>query len=230
VAPEAAGPQGAGVRVVLFDLDGTLADSAPDLAAAVNHCLVQRGQPELPLAELRPWASHGARGLIGRAFGITPADAAFEGIRDEFLAHYRDNLACHTRLFDGVEAMLGTLEARGMAWGIVTNKVSRLTDPLVQALGLAQRAACVVSGDSAAAAKPDPAPIHFALARSGHAPGEAVYVGDDRRDIVAGRAAGTRTVAAAYGYSAARDPVADWGADHVIAQPLDLVGWLGVHA
>jgi len=215
-----------GIQVVLFDLDGTLADSAPDLAGAVNACLIARGRPPLPLDVLRPWASHGARGLIGQAFGLKPGDAGYEDLRVEFVDRYESALCRHTTLFPGIEHMLGALEQAGLRWGIVTNKVARLTTPLVRLLGLDERAACVVSGDTAARPKPDPAPIAYALDACGCPPEAGVYVGDDERDIQAGRAAGVRTIAAAYGYSAAREDVAAWRADLIIEQPADLLPWL----
>jgi phosphoglycolate phosphatase len=214
------------VRLVLFDLDGTLADTAPDLAGAMNACLQARGRPALPLAALRPWASHGARGLIQQAFGLFPGDAGYEDLRVEFVDRYEAALCRHTTLFPGVEEMLGTLDAAGVPWGIVTNKVARLTDPLVRLLRLDQRAACVVSGDTAVRPKPDPAPIAYALNACACTPADGVYVGDDERDIQAGRAAGVRTFAAAYGYSAARDDVAGWRADYIIARPVDLLPWV----
>ncbi len=214
------------VRLVLFDLDGTLADTAPDLAGAMNACLAARGRPPLPLDALRPWASHGARGLIGQAFGLSPGDDGFEALRVEFVERYEAALCRETTLFPGVAQMLAALESAAMPWGIVTNKVSRLTNPLVRLLDLDRRAACVVSGDTAARPKPDPAPIAYALDACGCTAAAGAYVGDDERDIQAGRAAGVRTFAAAYGYSAARDDVAAWRADHIIAQPADLLPWV----
>jgi phosphoglycolate phosphatase len=213
-------------RLVLFDLDGTLADTAPDLAAAINACLVARGRPPLPLEQLRPWASHGARGLIGKAFDLRPADAGYEDLRVEFVERYTAALCVHTRLFPGVDSLLGSLDGAGLPWGIVTNKVARLTQPLVRALGLDTRAACIVSGDTAARPKPDPAPITHALAQCRCPADAGVYVGDDERDIQAGRAAGVRTFAAAYGYSAAREDVALWRADVIVAEPGDLLPWV----
>jgi phosphoglycolate phosphatase len=212
--------------LVLFDLDGTLADSAPDLVGAVNACLRQRGLEPRPLEELRPWASHGARGLIGRTFGYRPGDAQYEPVRAEFLDRYEASLFERTTLFPGVDEMLVQLETAGLRWGIVTNKVARLTQPLVRALGLEQRAACVVSGDTAARPKPDPAPILYALAHCACGPEASVYVGDDRRDIEAGRAAGVRTIAAAYGYSAAMDDIAQWQADHIVHSAPEVLRWV----
>lgn len=221
-------PAAGGLRteLVLFDLDGTLADTAPDLVEAINGCLLERGLPARPLHELRGWVSHGARGLIEQAFGMRPGDEGYPTLRDEFVARYEARLCRHTTLFPGVEEVLARIEAAGMKWGIVTNKIARLTDPLVRELRLDSRAACVVSGDTAARAKPDPAPIHFALERCACAASASVYVGDDRRDIQAGRAAGVRTFAAAYGYSSGVDDIAQWDADHIIDRPLDLLAWL----
>lgn len=221
--PPAARPATA---LVLFDLDGTLADTAPDLVSAINACLAQRGRVPRPLAELRPYASHGARGLIGQAFGLGPDDAGYEELRDEFVRRYAADLCRHTTLFPGVARTLAALEAAGVRWGIVTNKAARLTEPLVRALGLERRAACVVSGDTAARPKPDPAPIVYALQVCDCRADAGAYIGDDRRDIEAGRAAGVRTCAAAYGYSASVEDVSEWQADHVIQAPHELLDWL----
>jgi len=223
--PEAGGTP-APTALVLFDLDGTLADSAPDLVGAVNECLQARGRAPRPLEELRPWASHGARGLIGRAFGYRPGDPEYETMRAEFIDRYEASLFGRTILFPGVDRMLESIEAAGLRWGIVTNKVARLTQPLVRALHLDQRAACVVSGDTAARPKPDPAPIRYALAQCACAPEASVYVGDDRRDIEAGRAAGVRTIAAAYGYSAAMDDIGQWQADHIVHSAPEVLRWV----
>jgi phosphoglycolate phosphatase len=201
--------------LVLFDLDGTLADTAPDLAGTANAMRVARGLGALPYQQLRPLASHGARGLIGRALGVTPEQPEFEALRQEFFSRYEAALCVHTQLFDGVEVLLRTLEAAGRRWGIVTNKIARFTDPLVRALDLEHRAACVVSGDTTAHAKPHPAPLLHAAAVAGHAAGDAIYVGDDLRDVQAGRAAGMATVAVRYGYLGEATPIEQWGADHI---------------
>jgi 2-phosphoglycolate phosphatase len=210
-------------RLALFDLDGTLADTAPDLAAVVNRQRAERGLEPLPLGELRPLASRGARGLIGRALGRTPEDADFEDLRQEFFRYYDAALAVHSRLFDGMESMLAGLESAAVRWGIVTNKIARFTEPLVRALSLVPRAACVVSGDTTPHAKPHPAPLLHAVQLCGVQPAEAIYVGDDLRDIEAGRAAGMRTVAARWGYLGDGLPIEQWGADHVIDRPGDLL-------
>jgi len=211
------------IRLVLFDLDGTLADTAPDLAAAVNRMLAARGRETLPLGTLRPLASHGARGLIGRAFGLAPADAGYEALRQEFFREYESALCRDTELFPTMAETLSSMESDGLLWGIVTNKMARFTDPLVRALGLAQRAACIVSGDTTAHIKPHPAPLLHAALAAGVDIEASIYVGDDLRDVQAGRAAGMRTVAAAYGYLGDGMPVEQWGADHLIRQPDELL-------
>lgn len=212
--------------LILFDLDGTLADSAPDLASAINTCLVARGLPPKPLADLRPWISHGARGLIAQTFGLQPNDPGYEDIRLEFIDHYQRNLCRDTTLFPGVDYLLSGLESAGLRWGIVTNKVASLTNPLVRLLRLHERAACVVSGDTAARPKPHPDPIHYALQVCGCTPQQAVYVGDDRRDIEAGRAAGVATVAVNYGYSVHIDNIQDWQADQIVDTPEQILEWV----
>ena len=209
--------------LVLFDLDGTLADTAPDLAAVANRMRAVRGLAPLPYDELRPLASHGARGLIGKALGVAQQESGFVTLRDEFFTTYEAALCVHSRLFEGMEAVLGAIETRGARWGIVTNKMMRFTDPLVAALGLRERAACVVSGDTTPHAKPHPAPLLHALTACEVAAGAAVYVGDDLRDIEAGRAAGMATVAVRYGYLGEGRPIEDWGADRIVATPDDLL-------
>lgn len=202
--------------LVLFDLDGTVADTAPDLAGAANAMRIARGLPPLPYADLRPMASHGARGLIGRALGRTPAHPDFEDLRHEFLNRYEAALCVDSRLFEGIDALLRMLEGSGRRWGIVTNKAARFTDPLVRALDLHARAACVVSGDTTPHAKPHPAPLLHAAMLAGRAAEQAVYIGDDLRDIEAGRAAGMTTIAVGYGYLGEGAPVHDWGADFLV--------------
>jgi phosphoglycolate phosphatase len=217
-----------GVRLVLFDLDGTLADTAPDLAGAVNRMLIARGREPVPLEALRPLASHGARGLIGRAFGQTPADAGYETLRQEFFSEYESALCEDSVLFPTMAETLAALDAEDIRWGIVTNKIARFTEPLVHALGLSARAACVVSGDTTAHAKPHPAPLLHALRQAGYVAPQAMYVGDDLRDVQAGQAAGMRTVVAAYGYLGSGTPIEQWGADNVIARPTELLELLKV--
>jgi len=214
------------IDLVLFDLDGTLADTAPDLAAAANRQRADRGLRPMPLDQLRPLASHGARGLIGLALGLAPGDAEYEAARIEFLEYYEQGLCVETRLFEGMAETLDRLEAGGRRWGIVTNKASRFTGPLMERLGLDRRAACVVSGDTTPHAKPHPAPIQHALKSCAIGSERSVYVGDDLRDVQAGRAAGVATVIAAYGYLGAKADIANWGGDHVIEAPAELLTWI----
>lgn len=206
-------------RAVLFDLDGTLADTAPDLAAAANKMRDARGLELLPLDVFRPVASAGARGLLGAAFGIGPDDPKFASMRDEFLANYEADLCVETILFPGIGPLLDELTARNVRWGIVTNKVARLTEPLVALLGLAEVASCVVSGDTTPHSKPHPAPLLHAASEIGVSPGHIVYVGDDMRDVKAGKAAGMMTIAAAYGYCGTDSPPETWDADCVVESP-----------
>jgi phosphoglycolate phosphatase len=215
-------PVFAGVRAVLFDLDGTLADTAPDLAQAANQVRSARGLAPLPYSRLRPVASHGARGLLRVALDVGPDDPQYESVRAEFLRYYTERLCVESKLFDQIEPLLLALAGRGLPWGIVTNKIARLTSPIVHALALVPRAQTVVSGDTTAFAKPHPAPLLFAASAMHVAANSCLYVGDDRRDIEAGRAAGMRTVAAAYGYCADEDP-GEWGADALIHAPLELL-------
>jgi 2-phosphoglycolate phosphatase len=209
-------------QAVLFDLDGTLADTAPDLAAAVNKMRHERGLDMVPLDDLRPLASAGARGLIGGAFGIGPEHPEYAAMREEFLANYEADLCIETTLFQGIDAVLDELDARGVRWGIVTNKAARLTDPLVALLGLDLRAGCVVSGDTTPHSKPHPAPLLHAARELDLAPERIVYVGDDLRDIQAGFAAGMVTVAAAYGYCGNDIPPTRWHAQHVVQSTAEL--------
>jgi 2-phosphoglycolate phosphatase len=214
------------IELVLFDLDGTLADTAPDLAAAANRLRAARCLPPLAIDDLRPMASHGARGLVGRALGLAPGDEGYEQARLEFLDYYKQALCVHTTLFAGMAHTLDRLEAEGRRWGVVTNKARRFTEPLMAQLGLQSRAACVVSGDTTPHTKPHPAPLHHALQACGVAAEHSIYIGDDRRDIEAGRAALMRTVIAAYGYLGDAPETETWGADHSIDAPTDLLAWL----
>jgi phosphoglycolate phosphatase len=217
---------GSATRLVLFDLDGTLVDTAADLAAAANRMRLDRGLALLPAEQTRPIASHGARGMIGAAFALAPGEPGYDALREEFLRNYEAAICVHSRLFDGAHALLDGIEARGKRWGIVTNKPQRYTAPLLQALALDRRAACVVSGDTTPRPKPDPAPLHHALRLTATAPGDAIYVGDDLRDIAAGRAAGVTTFAATYGYLGADAPPETWGADYLIGHLDELRHWL----
>jgi phosphoglycolate phosphatase len=221
-------PVAARVAAVLFDLDGTLVDSAPDLAGAANGLRLARGLPELPLALLRPMVGAGARGMVGAAFGLAPGDAGFDALRDEFLFAYEQRLLHATGLFPAMVEVLQSLEAAGLPWGVVTNKAERFTLPLVQGLGLHGRAGAVVCGDTTPHAKPHPAPLLEAARRLGVAPAQCVYVGDDLRDMQAGRAAGMPALAAAWGYLGQGEPVQAWGADAVLESPYQLLNWLQV--
>jgi phosphoglycolate phosphatase len=215
------------LHCILFDLDGTLLDSAPDLSAAANDLRAARGLPALPLPAYHAGASSGARGMLRAAFGIDPSHAGFASLRDEFLARYAARLTERTRPFDGVPALIQALVQRGLRWGVVTNKARRLTEPLTAALPLFASAGCIVSGDTTAYAKPHPEPLLHALRQIGAQPEHSLYVGDDERDIQAGRAAGVATVAARYGYLGPDADVASWRADAVIDQPLQLLALLG---
>jgi N-acetyl-D-muramate 6-phosphate phosphatase len=208
-------------RAILFDLDGTLADTAPDLAAAMNLLRTKHSLPPTPYSALRPVASAGARGMIGAAYGLTPQDEGFEALRVEFLDNYEAALAVHSTLFPGVPELLAGLRAHDLAWGVVTNKAARFTDQLIAPIGL-QDADCVISGDTTAYAKPHPAPLFEAARRLGFPPEQCWYAGDDLRDIEGGRAAGMMTVACAWGYGGLVEP-ATWGADYLIETPLALL-------
>lgn len=213
-------------RAILFDLDGTLADTAPDLGGAINRVRAARGLAPTPYELLRPVASAGARGLIGAAFGLRPEDEGYEVLRTEFLAAYEKDIALESRLFDGVEAMLARLDALGIAWGIVTNKAARLTDRLTPLIGLGH-AACTISGDTTPHAKPHPAPLLEAAKRIAVPAEHCWYVGDDLRDIQAGKAAGMATFAAAWGYCGNVEPAA-WEADAIVERPLDLLEFIRI--
>ncbi len=215
-----------GCDLVLFDLDGTLVDSAPDLAGAANDLRVGRGLPPLPYEVLRPVASAGARGLVGAAFGLAPGDEGFPALRDAFLDRYAERLLSQTRVFDAVDTLLAALDSAGLRWGIVTNKAMRFTAPIVAGLGLAERAAAVVAGDSTPHIKPHPEPLLHAARAVGVDPNRCAYVGDDLRDMQAGRAAGMATLVAAWGYLGHGEPIDAWGADQVLAEPAALLNWL----
>jgi len=210
-------------QAVLFDLDGTLIDSAPDLGAAADQMRTDRGLAPLPLDRYRPMAGAGARGMLGVAFGITPDAPEFIALRDEFFLNYEARMLRNTQVFAGVAELVEALCARGLSWGVVTNKSVRFTDPLTRAIPLFGTARAIVSGDTTPYAKPHPEPLLEAARRLGVAPASCVYVGDDERDMMAGRAAGMRTIAATYGYMGERAEVARWEADAAIASPLDLL-------
>lgn len=214
------------IRAVLFDLDGTVVDSAPDLAGAANEMRRARGLPEVPYARLRAMVGSGARGLVGEAFGVGPDDESFIELRDEFLARYESRMTLQTRIFEQVETLLDALDARAVPWGIVTNKAIRYADPLTRALGLHERAAVVIGGDTTPHAKPHPAPLLEAARRMQIDPACCLYVGDDIRDVQAGQAAGMCTVAVTWGYLGVGDPVESWGAHHTVDIAMDVLNLL----
>jgi phosphoglycolate phosphatase len=214
------------VRAVLFDLDGTLADTAPDLGRALNRLRAEHGLEPLPIATLRAHASSGARGLLKTGFGLTPESEGYIALRDRFLELYAENLCVDTRLFDGIPELLSTIEARPLPWGIVTNKAMRFTGPLLRTLAIAHRAACIVSGDSTPHIKPHPASLLQAAALLALAPRECIYLGDDLRDVQAARAAGMRFAAARWGYLGDGADPGTWEADAVISDPREILDLL----
>jgi phosphoglycolate phosphatase len=209
-------------KAVLFDLDGTLIDSAPDLAAAADKMRTDRGLPSLEYALYRPMAGSGARGMLHVAFGMPEAHADYENFKNEFLNNYQQAMTLKTTVFSGVTDMLSALQAMGLRWGVVTNKSQRFTIPLSQQMDLFKTAGAVVSGDTTPHAKPHPAPLFEAARLLGLPSHDCWYVGDDERDIVAGKAAGMVTVAANYGYLGVETEVLQWGADFVIHHPDEL--------
>jgi phosphoglycolate phosphatase len=214
-------------RGVLFDLDGTLADTAPDMTLALNQVLRANGRSALPSETVRPHVSHGAKALIRLGFRLNPGDAGYDRLRQDFLDAYRAHIDVHTRLFPGIADLLDTLDSWRVPWGIVTNKPAWLTDPLLSSLDIGDRAGCVVSGDTTPFAKPHPEPIHYACRQIRRPEYGCWYVGDAARDIQAGRAAGTRTLIALFGYLGEDDTPESWGADGMVSSPLDMLGWLG---
>lgn len=217
-------PNAAPLRAVLLDLDGTLADTADDLAQAMDALRGELGLPPLTTGALRPYVSQGARGMLGFGLELRPDDARYVQLRDRFLEIYAGCCAVEARLFDGFEGVLATLRGSGLRVGIVTNKIERFAAPLLRALGVWPDADCLITPDLLARPKPDPEGVLLACRRLGALPAQCVFVGDDRRDVEAGRAAGTRTVVAAYGYVAPGEDIAAWGADAVIGAPAELPG------
>lgn len=214
-------------RCLLLDLDGTLIDTAPDLGHALNLLLAEQDAPQQPPEAIRPQCSFGARGLIGLGFNLEPSDREYEPLRLRFLELYRDNLARESQPFIGFDQVLEAVAAEGggRSWGIVTNKPAWLTEPLVAEMTFPSSPACVVSGDSAAHAKPHPAPLQLACEQTGYAAAECLYVGDSARDIQAAHAAGMPALAAAWGYIDHPDEAENWGADGVAQQPPDILDW-----
>jgi phosphoglycolate phosphatase len=211
------------ISAVLFDLDGTLIDSAPDLGAAADQMRLARGLPSLAYELYRPMAGAGARGMLGVAFGVGPLNPAYDALRDEFFLNYEGCMTQRTAAFDGIPELIEQIWQRQLLWGVVTNKSSRFTDPLTRAMPLFSSAGAIVSGDTTPHAKPHPEPLLEAARRLGVVPGQCLYVGDDERDVVAGLAAGMQTVAATYGYLGNRAEVGAWGAHAQINSPLELL-------
>ena len=211
---------------ILFDLDGTLLDTAPDLIGAANTLRAEHGHPALDDGIYDPVVSHGSAAMISRSFNLAPDDAAMEALRDRFLTLYRERVSQLTRPFAGIPDLLDEIEARGLRWGVVTNKPAWLTEPLLQDLGLAERAACIVSGDTVARRKPDPRPITHACELLGVEPHRALVVGDAMRDVTAGRLAGAATLVALFGYICGEDQPTRWGADGLVGNPVDVIRWL----
>lgn len=207
------------MQLILFDLDGTLVDTAPDLGLALNMQRERHGLPALPLETIRPYASHGSRGLLSVGFGLKPEDPDFAEMREEYLALYDEVFTRSPELFPGVPELLSALEGRNIRWGVVTNKPARFTNPLLAAIGLDKRSACTVSGDDAPRPKPYPDTLLLALQKARVEPQHCLYVGDAERDMQAAGAAGIRSVVALYGYIDETDRPHTWGADAAIANP-----------
>jgi phosphoglycolate phosphatase len=216
-------------RGVLFDLDGTLLDTARDMAAALNRTRESEGLDPLPFAEVRPLVSHGAPRLLRFAFG-EPGPERHEALRQRFLGYYREALSVHTRLFDGFEQVLLRLESAGLRWGIVTNKPGWLTEPLLAEVGLSPRCTCVVAGDTLPERKPHPAPLLHAAGLLGLEPRHCVYVGDAERDVQAARNAGMIPLVAGFGYLADDEDPAAWQPEAIFARPEELIDWLELGA
>ncbi len=214
------------IRTVLFDLDGTLLDTAPDLAEALNAVLIENNRPQLPFDAIRPVVSHGGIALIKLGFQLEQSDPGFEPLRQRLLEIYRENISRLTRPFPGITDLLDVLEKRGISWGIVTNKPGWLTDPLLRDLDLYDRAVVIVSGDTLDQRKPHPAPMLYACELADSEPGQCVYIGDAERDIEAGINAGMHTLVALFGYLQEQDDPRNWQADDMIETPMGLLEWL----
>ncbi len=219
-------PHSARDGAVLFDLDGTFADTAPDMAAALTRLRARHGRDALPFERVRPHASHGARGILKVGFDLNPDDPGYEPLRLEYLEIYAAALVKDTAPFPGIPELVATLESRGIPWGIVTNKATYLTEPLMERIGFRDRTGCLVCGDTTPRPKPHPDPLFHACALLGVEPARCWYLGDAERDIRAGLAAGMGTLAALFGYLGPEDDPSGWGAHGMIAHPLDLLAWL----
>ena len=217
------------IKTVLFDLDGTLADTAPDLAAALNSVLLAAGKSALPFEKIRPAVSHGGKALIEVGFDLPPDSDEAETLRLQLLDQYRGNIAQHTQLFPGMDKVLSYIEEHGNNWGVVTNKPGWLTNPLMAELKLDQRAVCIISGDTLDERKPHPAPLLHACDLAGSSPEHCVYIGDAERDIIAGNRAGMHTLLALFGYLEDNDQPHEWGADASVDSPEAILHWLNKH-
>ncbi|MEJ2574261.1 MAG: HAD-IA family hydrolase [Gammaproteobacteria bacterium] len=218
------------IRTVLFDLDGTLADTAPDLGYALNYLLREQQRPPLPFERIRPVVSHGATALVRLGFGLDPNEPLFAALRDRLLSLYQQHLARETRLFAGMAEVLAYIETQDMNWGVVTNKPAFLTEPLIAALGLAARAACIVSGDTTANKKPHPEPLLHACRLAGSKAAQCLYIGDAERDVRAGHRAGMHTLVAMFGYIGDQDRPDCWGADALVNSPTDIIDWIAARS
>lgn len=214
------------IEAVLFDLDGTFADTAPDLGATLNRLRTVHDLPPVPLAGLRPYTSQGVRGMLRAGMGIATDNPRYASLHAQYLEIYAAHLCDDTVLFPGMDALVTQIEARGLPWGIVTNKTTRFTLPLMERLGYRHRAATIVCGDSTPTPKPSPAPMLLAAREAGVAPAGCAFVGDDERDVVAGRAAGMMTLAVRYGYLGNGAPIENWGADLILDSVEEIAAWL----
>ncbi|MCG8324569.1 MAG: HAD-IA family hydrolase [Thiotrichales bacterium] len=217
------------LRSVFFDLDGTLADTAPDLAAALNQLLTQQGRPPLPFEMIRPTVSLGGNAMLSLGFPLDEDSAEFLQLREQFLEIYDQRLHRDSRLFPGMAGVLDAIEQDGLTWGIITNKSSWLTEPLIEVLELSERTACIVCGDTTPHRKPHPAPMLHACRLSNSQPETSVYIGDAQRDIEAGHASGMRTLAAAYGYIESSDNIENWGAEAIMQSAAEILTWIRQH-
>ena len=219
-----------GIRTVLFDLDGTLADTAPDLAYALNSLLREEQRAPLPYERIRPMVSHGATALVKLGFGVSPEQPLFSSLRNRLLSLYQQHLARETRLFTGMAELLAFIEQQGINWGVVTNKPAFLTQPLMTALELTGRTVCIISGDTTANRKPHPEPLLHACRLAGSNAEQCLYVGDAERDVRAGRFAGMHTLVALFGYLGEEDHPESWGADALVADPADIITWIQTYS
>ena len=219
-----------GIRTVLFDLDGTLADTAPDLAYALNCLLREQEMAPLPFETIRPVVSNGATALVKLGFDLNPEEPVFSALRDRLLSLYQQHLARETRLFDGMAELLHFIEQHGMNWGVVTNKPAFLTNPLMMALGLSERAACIISGDTTSNKKPHPGPLLHACRMVGSEAPQCLYIGDAQRDVRAGHLAGMHTLVALFGYIGNGETPQDWGADALVTTPGEIIDWINANS